>query len=1054
MVGNTTIWTQTNLAQWAENSNRGSWYKYTQASRSFNSYIKSKITTSANLASTIEGTYTPVESWVELDSTQWVGVDRKQWLDLFRGYKSLLVSIFPELRKDVLDLAINLKSTHKDTYDLLATIYSYSGLSGLLNLAAVIMPIPVEITSWTDHYKSQWWSDDSVQWIDFLLSSKDLNATIKVFGHGSLDLLGVLKTSKNLYSDLGGYLKQNIISSIELGGYLKTNERSYDEFTKIIRGWKQEYIDLLGALKTSRSSYLDLNAYTNQFSPDSVDLPAYIKYTAIQDIDIKKSIRGWGQSYIDLIAALKTIKRSYINLNAYTNQFISDSDDLPAYIKYTQAQSFDIKKIIRGWKPAYNDLLNYVKSTQVLYRDLRNFLRGTESYTLVDIPKYIKGTEKAYTYFVKIIRGIGKDILNLGGYTKLFITGNTLNLLSYIKNTELSYTDIGSYLQTIPSVNLPIDIELIEPLELQVYLTVNDKIKILRIYITAFQEKSLNVNIVPFHIYDLNIYAVSIPPMNISASLYGWASSNLSYFISAQKWPELIGSITPVPSVNLKAIITAYKAFGVESNLNIIIGSVRTVNLACYLSTVLPVDLNATLIPSGQIYDLNMQIKPKVIFMRAIIYVALLEHIDLNMSINNGCVSSMYKDLPIRFHTLYYKQLLAYIRPRLGTNLIYDLGIEVNNVEYTVTDFIDVSFFTGRSSDIYNVLEVEYYSPHNFITEDSLSICFSKYYSKDLNVLLQGVLQSYNLQIEITPISLPSYTFSPEWIDLTNKRIVMSIDKIYEQWNRIVELFFDTAPKDDYNLKYIYADGLQKAFKEDRDRFWKVIVTSHSPNTGQDLPQKLNIRSKYLIKLSDFSTVDEAVKYLIDMVSTPRSFDLKGILNVIEIPTLNLPCYLKVDFKYTWSKNLNNTIIGDYIEFNLPSLLKCGYTTINNFLVATKGITNSYINLQNRIGYVSTYSSLHTALKGTITDNKQLMFLSKALYKNNYDLFVTIRYYYGDIDLLSVIKSKLSDIENNLTCSLTSIGYIEPDSTNIIFNFTDGSYTPPEYNDLNFNFVI
>ena len=889
MINNTTIWTQTNLAQWAENSNSGSWYKYTQASRSFNSYIKSKIDTFSNLESVIEG-------------------------------------------------------------------------------------------------------------------------------------VNQLDRIKNLYINIKGLGNQNI--------------------------------NLNSIIYPKKHSNINLNVYTNQFIPENKDLPLYIKYIHGNDLNFKKIIRGWKPDYINLCLILQTIRHSHVNLNAYTNQFISENIDLLTYIKYTHEQSLSFNKTIRGWKPTYIDLLKYIKGTEVLYSDLGSFVRGKDLYTLFDLSKYIKSTEIAYSSFIKSIRGWRKDDRNLGGYTKLFISNNILNLLGYIKSTEIVYKDIGSYLQTIPPLDLSIDIGIIEPLNLSVYLRVDDRVKWLHVYITSFQERSISASITPFHIFNLNVNAVPIPAINISAYLYGWAQKDLGSFILARKWPELIGYIVPVPSVNLKAMIAVYKAFGVESNLNIVIGSVRPINLFCYLSTVQPVDLNMFLIPSGQIYDLNMQIKPKVIFMQAIIYVALLEHIDLNMSINNGCVFSMYKNLPIVFNTLYYKQLLAYIQPKLGTNLIGDLGIEINNIEHIVTDFIDVSFFTGKSSDVYNVLEVEYYSPHHFITEDVIDLRFSKYFSRDLNVVLQGILQSHDLTIKIRPISLPSYKFSPEWVDLTNKRIVMDINKIYEQWRRIVELFFDTGPKDDYNLRYIYVDGLQKAFKEDKNRFWQIVVTSHLPNKGQELPQKLNIRNKYLIKLSDFSTVDEAVKYLIDMVSTPRLFDLKGILNVIEIPTLNLPCYLKVDFKYAWSKNLTNTIIGDYIEFNLPFLLKCGYHVINDFLVSTKGFAHGLINLQNRIGYISSYSFLHTVLKGTIVDDIQLMFVSKALYKKHCDLVTTIKYYYGNFDLVNAIKSTWSNIEKNLIGNLIATGYKVPDSTNIIFNFTDSNYVPPEHDNLNFNFVI
>ncbi len=1050
MINNTTIWTQTNLAQWAESSNKGSWYKYTQASRSFNSYIKSKISTSANLISNIEGTDTPVESWVEVDTTQWVPGDRKQWLDLFRGYKSLFISIFPETKNHILDLKGILKSMYPDNYDLLSTIYG--GYSSLSNIAAVIRSIPIEITSWTDNYKSQWWSDDSVQWVDFLFSSKELNIIIKGFGNQSLDLLSVLQASRNLYSDLGGYITQCFIDSINLDGYLKTQKNDYSWFIKIIRGWVKDNRDLRLILQTSRHSYFNLNVYTKQFSSDDIDLPGYIKFTHKQYSSLLKIICGWKKDNIDLRLILKGIKHSHINLNAYTNQFSPESKDLIGYIKYTYKQYFDFKKTIRGWKKESIDLLKYIKGTEILYSNLGSFLRGIDSYTLFNLSKYIKSTKTTITSFFKIIQGWGSNNIDLGGYTKLFTSGIILNLLEYIKSTKITHSDIGSYLQTTPPLNLPINIELIEPLNLQVYLTVNDRIIHLGVYIHAFNYKDVNLFIRPVHLFNLLSYLNPITPVNLQSSLFGWEQRNLFFTVLPILPPEINISIFAIAPKNLKIIINGYK--GIEKNKDLY-NFIRGVVVFDLPINLIPVgtrsynDLVINLFAKGQISDLQIEIRPRVIFMKALISVSLLEHKDLSIAINNGCIHSLYKDLSIYSYCVYLKELKVYMKCAFGKQVEFDLGATVNYTDYTVVDYLDVEWFVGDRSDLFTQFDVLFYNHNGMTVIDEIPIVIGTLHFKELKANLTCILSSLNLSISIKAIEKPKYKFLPEWVDIKAKRIVIDTARVHKQWHRIVDLFFDSRFS---NPHYFYVEAENKLYPIDRDVKWTVLIKSYKPNPDKNSDiKKLSIRSKYFIRLSDFKSIDEAVKYFIDLVSTYRTIDLAASLYVVLTPRKDLNCYLYSNYIHKWSKRLGASIIGDYIEINLRCLIKPGFIEIKNLRNIAIPTRSMMINLQNRIGYKSSILNLISATKCYYKKIKPLLVGVRAGYKNIFNLIMTVRYYSSIFNINSIIKTTNNTIKD-ININIVPVGYLPPVGNNIIFNFMDGGYTPTEYNELNFNF--
>ena len=768
MVNNTTIWTQTNLAQWAENSNRGSWYKYLQSSRSLQNTVKGRMSSFSNLGSSVKVIYTPIKNWVESDSAQWTHIDRHQWLSWFSDSKSLLVSIIAVFFNDTIDLQSAIKPLRSGILNLSATVYG--GFNAILNLLAIIQPLDIEIISWTDIYKSQWWSDNTVQWVDFLWYSKVLYGTIK--------------------------------------------------------GWGNQNVNLQSALKGGIQGFKNLVGYIIGPENDYIDLSEYIKGNFKSNIDLLLIIKCLGKDNINLISAIKSLRTSTKNLRAVIQEGLFSYINLPAYLKQGWTAYSEFIKIIRVWAKVNVDLINYIRGPFNLYNDLGSYIRGKDAYTLFDLRKYIKSTETNTDNLLKIIKGFERNIIvNLIGYTKINTVSEPINLPGYTKSTKILYRDVLSYLQAIPPLDLTLTIEPIPPVDLSAYLRMNDRIKVLLVYIRAFQEVDIGVFIRSMHFFDLLSYLKCIPSVNITASIYGWAQLDLSFRILPRLTPELKASIFPIPPKDLKSIIHVFRGMGTEFNLKNTIAGVLLFDLPASLFSILPVNLNMSITPSGQVYDLNLRIKPKVIFMKAIIYVSLLEHTDLNMAINNGCVFSKYCDLPIQFYPLYLKELFCSIRPRLAINQLKNLNCVINYREHVGINVIDVDFFTGRKSDVYTLIDIEYEPIHTLMVENKIDLIFSKAFSKNLYAVLKCIPASFNLPINIVPIDISAYKFNPEWVNLSTKRIVINKDRLYEQWRRIVELYFDTGIKDNYDLNksHVFAAMIRK-FSEAKQNGTDVIL--------------------------------------------------------------------------------------------------------------------------------------------------------------------------------------------------------------------------------------
>jgi len=112
---------------------------------------------------------------------------------------------------------------------------------------------------------------------------------------------------------------------------------------------------------------------------------------------------------------------------------------------------------------------------------------------------------------------------------------------------------------------------------------------------------------------------------------------------------------------------------------------------------------------------------------------------------------------------------------------------------------------------------------------------------------------------------------------------------------------------------YFYVSGANKVYRIDRDRHWVVWAKSYEEEEDSFIERKM-VRHKYLFKMSDYNSVDEAVRDLIDKVSYYRKVNLSAYIDGgLPIHT-DLSGSITPFIKYSWIKYLYGNIKG-YLRY-------------------------------------------------------------------------------------------------------------------------------------------
>jgi len=555
---------------------------------------------------------------------------------------------------------------------------------------------------------------------------------------------------------------------------------------------------------------------------------------------------------------------------------VGGTKDLGAYIKATAQETKDLGGRVRVFIRDEKDLGAYVNIFQRGYKNLGAILTGDlfkESDDLpayiygippVDLPALIKGWVREEEKDLPALLH-GWDQKDLGGVIRPTVQ-STANLGAYVYGRVLG-VPLYAYINAVQFTDLPAYLDIFQP-----------GYKNLGAYTHSFSRTSR----------DLGVTLIGT-----------WFDGTL----------DLQGLLTVKPySTNLPAYIAGFKGIKVPVDLPARIEGYYYTNLSAIISAISAVDLGATINPTGKSFDLGATIIPKVIYLKRAINVALLEHRDLKAVINFACFGSEYRDLGGYVYPIYKHDLRAYITGWYGgtADNIRDLGAYINTAIADVEDTITVRFVPEVLK--YTQLKLTFGVPDTYNVFNTFSIYYGSYYMANLTASITGILNSYDLGATINPVYQFNYRNIPAWVLPKTHEVVINLERFEEQWRRFVEIMFDTEGEDK-PFHYFYVSAENKVYRVDKTTHWIIWGKSYDEIDGS-MVERANVRHKYIFRMSDYSTMDEAIRDLIDRVSTYRRVHLGATINGVLPPHSDLSASVVPKVKYSWIKRLGASIKG------------------------------------------------------------------------------------------------------------------------------------------------
>lgn len=717
------------------------------------------------------------------------------------------------------------------------------------------------------------------------------------------------------------------------------------------------------------------------------DFSAAIKTQQQSTVNLNKTIRMWGQAYKDLG-------------NQVFGELYKDSGDLGGILKGKAKEiESDFIKIIRGWATDQKDLEGYLKQASAGQDDLSAFLK----------PNF-------------------REYLDLNTRLKGWVIEAQRDLGSYTKSVIASTKDINKFIQPLHISDLNQTIGLIPAQDLQIIIQHNDRVVNLFGTIRAKYYVSIGGIIRCKYIYDLPTLLMPIEPVDLSASLEPILHINLGAAIDGWYGPikNLLNYINAVPAQDLPTSIIGWGGYRIPIDLPTLIQSYQESDLSAYVDIIPHQNLGATLIPKGQIYDLGAHITPKVVYFRSIINVALLEHKDLQAMINYACFYSDWRSLSASLYCFSKKDLPVNIWGTLqnASSTYKDLSAYINVHSYYTQDKIPVEFHTLPEVDPYTFVNINYdvvgvkYNVFN-----TIPLYYYGQWPKDLGVSINGVYHTRDLSARIVPNFDFSYSELPPWINPRTYEVVLDIRKLSLYARRFVEIMFDAIGESPYH--YFYVGAEQKIYRVDRGRHWSIKTVGYTKVENAEV-DRVDVREKQTFDLSNYSTIDEAVRSLIDRAANYMRVNLPTSIMGVPPPHRDLPVNLYAYKIRSWTKNLK--IIMQPLR-------------IRDFVLAVKS------------GYEGTYDLHSQVYKILQRSDVDLNNFIRMWDFGNYDIRCTVRWYKGVSDFTGYVKQAYYSYKDLDDCLIVPRQYEAQGPDNIVFNFENDGYVATTASGIEFNFT-
>ena len=543
-------------------------------------------------------------------------------------------------------------------------------------------------------------------------------------------------------------------------------------------------------------------------------------------------------------------------------------DDIPAYIKSTNASYLDLQELLKSWSKGPDT-------------DLYNIIKGLVHEQEFNLSAYIKQGLTGQVDLLKRINVFQHAQLDLQKIIKGWSASNVIDLLNAIKCTYVATADFKTYIKSTE--------QQISDLASNVFKIWQHDIKDIGESLHGWQTFDLQKIIQAMHTYDLNVmlrstfitnitailYAIS--PVDIEVELHGWQTQDLQVLLSLGTYDgDLSASMYGIDSVNLNASLVAKRGVQIISDLNGYTTNLKISDLPVTLNTIYYSNLNVFLNSSRQIIDLQCIIYPKVVFVRHNINISFLEHRDLAGIINFPCFNSDFRDLQCVLQAKHKKDLKAYIWGAEGSNVV-DLSCYINASDYVSIASLPANYLNLNRSITRVSLN---YKKSNIFSIDSIKVFSTDIYHSwsDLHSNIVGKLLYSDLGVTISPYINRHYN-SPT---VLQRFVTLKLKNNVEDFRRYVELTFN-----EYASSYYYFSGNNRAYREFSDEHWVVKVEGYEMLPIGRGFEKSKVRKKYIFNLSNYESIDSAIRDMVDRVTLLRNYDLSMSIIPIthDIPT-------------------------------------------------------------------------------------------------------------------------------------------------------------------------
>lgn len=545
----------------------------------------------------------------------------------------------------------------------------------------------------------------------------------------------------------------------------------------------------------------------------------------------------------------------------------------------SQNISEDLCVVATPYRTGYYDLDLIVKTIHRDVKDVFSVVKGLSDITFTDIMSYSKVSFAGTFDIVSDISILYRGILDLYSITKSYSLGNEYNLesnitpihsqeellLGYLKQSYSGSLDISSYLKQAKNSFLDVSSELISWAEQE-----------LLSLIKGFSFSDLDSEITLNYFKDFLSYLYSVQPIDLLGSIFGWAYDDL---ISATGYYEpafdIISSINSVSPIDLNSSLKVVKSVNNISDLSSYLTNYYEGFLDSNLRVIVFEDLVSELNSSRNTSDLVSFITPNIVFVRSKISIDFLEFSELVSTINDTCFYSGYLDIFSSLDIVYssdIKGIVIGIDDSNSSDLFSSINAYVN-VSINTLDlyYRNLEPFRAPLSLVYNKEEPFYCldTLDLLVTGDFVKI---KHGSDDFTSSIVAELRSIDLMSTINPIS----NYFSDTSNVISNVIVLDLKNNVENFRKYVALTLNS-----YANSYYYFSGNKQAFRVNPNDHWVIKVLGYKYVKGNNSFEKRFVNTKYIFKLSDFSSIDEAVRNMIERVTSSFYEDLTSSINSV-----------------------------------------------------------------------------------------------------------------------------------------------------------------------------